>query len=65
MQPDIEKLARALCNDFEARVIAGQIDAPDYDDSELHVREYWRAIARAAMPGLRAYDGWSGPNEQG
>jgi len=44
-----ETLAARLCDDFDARTIAGQEYAPLFQDSPDHVQAYWRAIASAAL----------------
>ena len=51
---DEEELARSLCDDLNARIIAEQESAPVYDESAPDVQEYWRCLALAAT--LRATD---------
>jgi len=41
-----EMIARALCDDPEARRIAGELEAPCFDDSRPDVQDYWRALAK-------------------
>jgi hypothetical protein len=50
-------VARLLNEDIAARELAGQEDAPAFDDSEEHVREYWLSLARTA---IAAMQGWRG-----
>lgn len=45
----VEHMARTLCNDLAARVIAEQVEADAYDECREHVQDYWRALARAAI----------------
>jgi len=49
----LERLAEALCDDAEAREIAGQDEAPAFRHAATDVREYWRIIARVALSGRR------------
>lgn len=58
VDPDIEearklKLARALCNAIEPRRIAGELDAPVFDESRPKVQEYWLALAADTLAGER------------
>jgi len=48
-EDEVRRLARTLCEDHAARLIAGAEEAPSFDESEAHVREYWFAIAIAAL----------------
>lgn len=53
MSEMIERCAQAMCDDPETRKMAGQENAPSFDDSAPHVQEYWRGIARAVLTALR------------
>jgi hypothetical protein len=50
---DREAWAELLCDNFEARLIAEQVEAPLYRDSEPHVQAYWQALA-AITPSVLA-----------
>lgn len=50
MDSQVEQKARELCDSFEARLIADQIEAPAFDESAPHVQDYWRALASLALP---------------
>lgn len=45
----VEALAADLCNDADARIIAGTTLEPQYSDSAPHVQDYWQTIARHAL----------------
>lgn len=45
-----EAIAKLLCDDIGARLIANQVDAPNFDKSAPHVQAYWRALAAALSP---------------
>lgn len=45
----VEDLARTMCNAERPRRIADREGAPLYDESEVEVQEYWRAVARVAV----------------
>jgi len=45
-----EELARAMCDAYEPRIIAGREFAPLFDDSDPDVQAYWRAMALASEP---------------
>lgn len=50
-QPEgiIERAARKICDDPDARRIAKAEDEPCYDDSNEEVQHYWKLIAAAAL----------------
>ena len=51
--PDVvERVAKAMIDDPDARKIALEGDAPDFDDSSPEVQDYWLALARAAMSAI-------------
>lgn len=43
----LERTARLLCDEPDARRIADQMDAPCFDESSAHVQEYWLTLAAA------------------
>lgn len=62
----VEAVARALCDDAEARKITGQTLAPHFAAQATDVRDYWRRIARAAiaaMPATSAEAVWNDIDE--
>lgn len=67
----LAKVARAMCDDDKARLIAGQLHAPSFDESEPDVQRYWLAIAGAAIKEMReptnlvAAAGWRKAEEYG
>jgi hypothetical protein len=48
----VERVARMMNENIEAREIAKQEDADAYDDSEPRVQDYWQALARAAIAAM-------------
>jgi hypothetical protein len=51
--PDaVVDLARALCDDYDAREIADKHEYDTYDDSNGHIQEYWQCLATAAIAAL-------------
>jgi Lar family restriction alleviation protein len=48
----VERVARMMNENIEAREIAKQEDADAYDDSEPRVQDYWQALARAAIAAI-------------
>lgn len=53
MEHLVEDLASELCNNADARAVAGDSDEPQYFDSAPHVQDYWRKIACAALGCLK------------
>lgn len=56
----METLARVLCNDFDARLIADQVEAPLYDDSDQITQSYWLTLAACVARARPTTTGESG-----
>lgn len=51
-QSMVERVARALCDDDQARRFADQEGDDSYDCSTEYVQRYWQQLARAALTAM-------------